>query len=118
MYKPYSDSYLMTKSKKTLIEYIRIAEHNQRVCEETIDQQAKNCIELLKKERADAIADIVPKAFEWLMAMDIIDCDGCDYTSECPNRNMNCFDVMAEKFLEQLKEEKMYNYSLLFTNWK
>lgn len=58
MYKPLSDSTLMNMTKKEIIERLRIAEHNHRVCEETIDQQYRNCMELLKKERADAIDDV------------------------------------------------------------
>ena len=46
---------------------------------------------------------IVKKAYEWLMNMDIINCDGCNYQSECLNNNENCFDVMAKKFFEEQK---------------
>lgn len=42
MYKPYSDSTLMSMNKKELIEQLRVAEHNYFVTEETINQQAKN----------------------------------------------------------------------------
>lgn len=56
--------------------------------------------------RADERSKAVLQAFKWLMRMDIIDCDGCDYQSECTNRNMNCYEVMAEHFLESLKSAK------------
>lgn len=42
MYKPYSNSTLMSMNKKELIEQLRVAEHNYFVTEETINQQAKN----------------------------------------------------------------------------
>lgn len=42
MYKPLADSTLMNMTKKEIIEHLRIAEHNHRVAEETINQQAQN----------------------------------------------------------------------------
>ena len=42
MYKPYSDSTLMSMSKKELIEQLRVAEHNYFVTKEAINQQAEN----------------------------------------------------------------------------
>lgn len=41
-YKRYSDSTLMRLTKAELIEYIRMAEHNQDAAEETVRQQAEN----------------------------------------------------------------------------
>lgn len=55
MYKPLADSTLMNMTKKEIIEHLRCAEHNHRVCEEQIEQQYKNCKKLLKEERADTI---------------------------------------------------------------
>lgn len=59
MYKPLADSTLMNMTKKEIIEHLRVAEHNHQVCEEQIDQQYKNCMELLKKERADTIDECI-----------------------------------------------------------
>lgn len=42
MYKPYSDSTLMSMNKKELIEQLRVAEHNYFVTREAINQQAEN----------------------------------------------------------------------------
>ena len=38
----HSTSTLMGLTKKELIEYVRMAEHNQEVAEETLKQQAEN----------------------------------------------------------------------------
>ena len=51
MYKPLADSTLMGMTKKEVIEQLRIAEHNFKAMEETLNQQAENCIKLLAKER-------------------------------------------------------------------
>lgn len=59
MYKSLADSTLMNMSKKEIIEHLRVAEHNHRVCEEQIDQQYKNCIKLLKEERVKAIDECI-----------------------------------------------------------
>jgi len=58
------------------------------------------------KESDTELRAIVLKAFEWQRRMDVIDCDGCDYQDECVERDMNCYDLMTEKFFEQLKENK------------
>lgn len=42
MYKPLSDSTLMSMTKKQIIENLRIAEHNFFSAEETLAQQAEN----------------------------------------------------------------------------
>lgn len=46
MYKPLADSTLMSMTKRELIDRLRIAEHNQKVADETLGQQAKNVAEL------------------------------------------------------------------------
>ena len=51
MYKPLADSTLMGMTKKEIIEQLRIAEHNFKAMEETVNQQAKNFIKLLAEER-------------------------------------------------------------------
>lgn len=51
MYKPLADSTLMGMTKKDIIEQLRIAEHNFRAMEETVNQQAENFIKLLAEER-------------------------------------------------------------------
>lgn len=51
MYKPLADSTLMGMTKKEIIEQLRIAEHNFRAMEETVNQQAENCKKLLVEER-------------------------------------------------------------------
>lgn len=51
MYKPLADSTLMGMTKKEIIEQLRIAEHNFRAMEETVNQQAENFIKLLAEER-------------------------------------------------------------------
>lgn len=47
MYKPLADSTLMSMTKKEIIEQLRIAEHNFKAMEETVNQQAENFIKLL-----------------------------------------------------------------------
>lgn len=42
MYKPLADSTLQRMKKTEIIELLRIAEHNAKVAEEYVDQQAKN----------------------------------------------------------------------------
>lgn len=51
MYKPLADSTLMRMTKKEIIEQLRIAEHNFKAMEETVNQQAENFIKLLAEER-------------------------------------------------------------------
>ena len=51
MYKPLADSTLMDMTKKEIIEQLRIAEHNFRAMEETVNQQAENFKKLLTEER-------------------------------------------------------------------
>lgn len=51
MYKPLADSTLMGMTKKEIIEQLRIAEHNHRAMQETLNQQAENFIKLLAEER-------------------------------------------------------------------
>lgn len=50
MYKPLADSTLMRMTKKEIIEQLRIAEHNFKAMEETVNQQAENFIKLLAEE--------------------------------------------------------------------
>lgn len=47
--KRHSTETLMRLTKKELVEYVRMAEHNQEVAEEALEQQAINIKELLKK---------------------------------------------------------------------
>ena len=42
MYKPLADSTLLRMPKKEIIELLRTAEHNAKVSQEWVDQQAKN----------------------------------------------------------------------------
>ena len=42
MYKPLADSTLLRMPKKEIIELLRVAEHNAKVSQEWVDQQAKN----------------------------------------------------------------------------
>ena len=42
MYKPLADSTLQRMKKKEIIELLRIAEHNAKVAQEYVDQQAEN----------------------------------------------------------------------------
>ena len=51
MYKPLADSTLMGMTKKEIIEQLRIAEHNFKAMEETVNQQAENFEKLLTEER-------------------------------------------------------------------
>lgn len=51
MYKPLADSTLMGMTKKDIIEQLRIAEHNFKAMEETVNQQAENFKKLLVEER-------------------------------------------------------------------
>lgn len=59
MYKPLADSTLMNMTKKEIIEHLRIAEHNHKVCKEQIEQQYKNCMKLLKEERIKALDECI-----------------------------------------------------------
>lgn len=93
MYKPLSDSTLMNMTKKEIIEHLRIAEHNHRVCEETIDQQYKNCMKLLKEERINAIEELV-LAIDQNLSYDI--CDGREAMDEIV--------LIAEKLKEKSNE--------------
>lgn len=51
MYKPLADSTLMGMTKKEIIEQLRIAEHNFKAMEETVNQQAENFKKLFAEER-------------------------------------------------------------------
>lgn len=51
MHKPLADSTLMGMTKKEIIEQLRIAEHNFKAMEETVNQQAENFKKLLAEER-------------------------------------------------------------------
>lgn len=51
MYKPLADNTLMGMKKKEIIEQLRIAEHNFKAMEETVNQQAENFKKLLVEER-------------------------------------------------------------------
>lgn len=51
MYKPLADNTLMGMTKKEIIEQLRIAEHNFKAMEETVNQQAENFKKLLVEER-------------------------------------------------------------------
>ena len=54
MYKPLADSTLMGMTKKEIkeiIEQLRIAEHNFKAMEKTVNQQAENFKKLLAEER-------------------------------------------------------------------
>lgn len=42
MYKPLADSTLLRMPKKEIIELLRVAEHNAKVSQEWVNQQAKN----------------------------------------------------------------------------
>lgn len=42
MYKPLADSTLHSMTKKEIIELLRIAEHNAKVSQEQVEQQAEN----------------------------------------------------------------------------
>lgn len=57
MYKPLADSTLMGMTKKEIIEQLRIAEHNFKAMEETVNQQAENFIKLLEEERRAGIVE-------------------------------------------------------------
>lgn len=59
MYKSLADSTLLNMTKKEIIEYLRIAERNHRVCEETLETQARNFEKLLIEEKNKAIDDFV-----------------------------------------------------------
>lgn len=54
-YQPsYSDSYLMSMTKKQLIEQIRILEHNIDVIQEQSDNQYKLLMEIYFKDEGDS----------------------------------------------------------------
>lgn len=59
MYKPLADSTLMRMNKRELIQLLRIAEHNERVNEKTLETQASNFEELLLDERNKVIDNFV-----------------------------------------------------------
>ena len=64
MYKPLSDSTLMSMTKREIIELLRIAEHDAEAMRETLNQQARNCQKLLAEARKHGhwkfVANIVP----------------------------------------------------------
>lgn len=97
MYKSLADNTLMSMTKKELIERLRIAEHNHRVCEEQIDQQYKNCMELLKKEREETIDECIKKMMQTniLIASD-------EWSNEIVCRAKN----IIKKLLLELKEQR------------
>lgn len=64
MYKSLADNTLLNMTKKEIIEYLRIAERNNKVCEETLETQAKNFEKLLSEERNKAIDDFENKLVE------------------------------------------------------
>ena len=95
MYKPLADSTLMSMTKKEIIEQLRIAEHNFKAMEETVNQQAENFIKLLAEER---------KHGHWIKLLDPnygiigIECSACKCavridTEYCPY----CGAVMDEE---------------------
>ena len=47
MYKPLADSTLMRMTKKEISEQLRIAEHNFKAMEETVNQHAEKSIKIL-----------------------------------------------------------------------
>ena len=93
MYKPLSDSTLMSMSKKEIIEQLRIAEHNHEVCEETINQQYENFQKLLADERVEAIDELLNNVSESII---------WDILAEIMKRNIGASDG-TDKIIEYLQ---------------
>lgn len=76
MYKPLADSTLQRMKKNELIELLRIAEHNAKVAQEYVDQQAKNL-----KDWAPVVHgrwEYTPQTFNTLS---LIRCPFCEWWS-------------------------------------
>ena len=77
MYKPLADSTLQRMKKKEIIELLRIAEHNAKVAQEYVEQQAEN------------IKDWAPVVHgRWEKQSGLYSCSECGTT--CP------YDVQAD----------------------
>lgn len=72
MYKPLADSTLLRMPKKEIIELLRVAEHNAKVSQEWVAQQAEN----LKDWKPVVHARRIP--FHSEVAGDIQYCSACD----------------------------------------
>lgn len=92
MYKPLSDSTLMSMTKKQIIEYLRIAEHNERVTQEQIEQQYKNVLNnfIYIKELQEKIEEYRSGFY------------GSEFATDIFNKTID--DVLL--IIEQLKEKK------------
>lgn len=73
--KTYSDSVLIKQTKAELIDDIRSLENELRESELQIEQQAKNCVQLLQ---------IYKKAMQWL-----IETSGADVCTHC-TQSLDC----------------------------
>lgn len=84
MYKPLADSTLLRMPKKEIIELLRTAEHNAKVSQEWVNQQAEN----LKDWEPVVHGRWIP--FHSEIAVDIQYCSACEVgfaakTDYCPN---------------------------------
>lgn len=73
MYRPLADSTLMAMPKKKIIEYLRVAEYNHKVCSEQIENQAALCEASLKKARTDTISEIKKAMYQMCFMTDVSD---------------------------------------------
>ena len=91
MYKPLSDSTLMSMTKKEIIENLRIAEHNFFAAEETLAQQAENMRDWAQVVRCKECKHWKPsgsKAGNSFSDMEYI--GGCEFTNYCRRESDFC----------------------------
>lgn len=103
MYKPLADSTLMAMTKKEIIEHLRIAEHNHRVCEKQIDQQYKNYLKLLNEEMADTIDECFAKIEERLNDTTTVSFDLPVEEILGEDIDMDDFIMLAEEIVQEYK---------------
>lgn len=106
MYKPYSDSYLMSLTKAQIIELLRVAEHNFFATEETLNNSAKAGMEIA--EKFDKAKELLKAAVDGFSNMydHIFDCDGmcntCSLHGERDTCNKWIYADEAEKLINNI----------------
>lgn len=80
MYKPYSDSYLMSLTKVQIIELLRVAEHNFFATEEALNNSTKVGMEIA--EKYDRVKELLKLAVKQMAEVGDV-CD-CICSKNCP----------------------------------
>lgn len=86
MYKPLADSTLQRMKKTEIIELLRIAEHNAKVAQEYVDQQAENIKDW---------APVVHGRWEWLRPNRVVTGCMCGTCSACGVRSKYIVNTMV-----------------------